>query len=69
MTVFEDMATFLRKRRQKASCVDCIAVALVKNRHQLQPFTAALAHTADFDRGSGGYVDCHSQKKMATRAN
>ena len=68
MTVLEDVATFLRKRRPKAYCDDCLGVALVKDRHHIQKKTQHLASTGAFNRDPGGCVGCDHPTKLAIRA-
>ena len=69
MTVPESVATFLRTRRPKAFCDDCIAEELGKNRRQIQPLTATLKESAEFTRLKGSCVGCLSQTKFAIHAN
>ena len=69
MTVSESVTVFLRTRRPKAFCDDCIADELGKNRRQIQPITVTLKESAEFTRLKGTCVGCLSQTKFAINAN
>jgi hypothetical protein len=69
MSIPEDVATFLRKKKSAAYCDDCLQKAVpLKRRQQAQRVTDALNQTHDFTREKGRCVNCGGEKYV-TKAN